>query len=95
MTRESGGFVLLASLRDDRGGAGRNRASAITTVFRRTLRVLLKVQTTVVLTKVRGRNTVHSLNQQQLVVVVVVGGVECHIPGIVDRFHLVGRDSGE
>lgn len=102
---ESGRFLLLASLRGHRGGTGgeRNRASDITTVFRCTLRVLLKVQTTVgtsvqhtvILTKIRRGNTVDTLNQQRI----VVGGVQsrlerCHIPGIIDRFYFVRRDSG-
>lgn len=99
-------FLLLASLRGNRGGTGggRNRTSAITTVLRCALWVLLKVQApvgtsvqqTVVLTKVRGRNTVDTLNQQLVVVVVgrVQGRLErCrNIPSIVDRFYFVGRD---
>lgn len=98
-------FLLLVSLRGNRGGTGggRNRTSAITTVLRRALWVLLKVQATVgtsvqqtvVLTKVRGGNTVDTLNQQ---LVVVVGRVQGrleryrNIPSIVDRFYFVGRD---
>lgn len=98
---EGGGFLLLVSLRNNRSGTG-GRGNQ-TTIFRCTLWVLLKVQTTVgtsvqhavILTKVRGRNRFDILNQQP----VVVGDVQScleryHIASIVERFHFVGRDSG-